>query len=346
MLEVDATRVEQQRIPLVDLLATCYGIDGVTLLPLHVGASGNRGIYRLNHPCNPPYVLRASRHINASQWFSGPAAVLQLLAGYSYASPQIIPTCDGRIIAQRGEWTAYITSFIEGRTMGFTPEDLKGIGSALGKLHRIKYSPQAPVADKLMNSWWDPERLAKNALDQLAALERSIPSALTSLYRTLIDSLQWNTSFTDLPITIIHGDCRPGNAIATNHESILIDWDWAGLGIPLIDVANLLINCHLSEPERYSLQPYNDGINALIDGYCCYRRLESIELAELLPAIRFTIASSGVDHFVRALQVGAYQDVWVSKLKVRFVVADQIFSQAQIRFKRMSSASRDAGGED
>jgi Phosphotransferase enzyme family len=43
-----------------------------------------------------------------------------------------------------------------------------------------------------------------------------------------------------LPSSVVHGDPWPGNAIHTAHDQVtLIDWENAGLGLPLLDLGFL-----------------------------------------------------------------------------------------------------------
>ncbi|MGF7158811.1 thiamine kinase-like enzyme [Rhodoligotrophos appendicifer] len=48
---------------------------------------------------------------------------------------------------------------------------------------------------------------------------------------------------------LVHGDIIPENLIRTEGGIMLIDWEYAGLGIPEVDLASIIANCDLTAPE-------------------------------------------------------------------------------------------------
>jgi thiamine kinase-like enzyme len=70
-----------------------------------------------------------------------------------------------------------------------------------------------------------------------------------------------------------HNDLLPGNILATDADpghALLVDWEYAGMGHPYFDLANLAVNNDLDEPAQdrvlhaYFGEPPNDGRRAAL----------------------------------------------------------------------------------
>lgn len=132
-------------------------------------------------------------------------------------------------------------------------------------------------------------------------------------------------AWTDLPLTLIHGDCWPANAVCTTEGSaILIDWDSAGIGPAILDLGYLLVACHLGKLQLPIICPDAVSIHAVLEGYCRHRTLIGAERAYLPDAVRFGIAYLGTRHLARALEVGADEDLFMRKIQARWAAADEI----------------------
>jgi Ser/Thr protein kinase RdoA (MazF antagonist) len=89
-----------------------------------------------------------------------------------------------------------------------------------------------------------------------------------------------------LPETIIHGDCWMGNAVTSPASpTVLIDWEYAGRGIALLDLGSLLSDCLNVGETAFELDDMR--IKAVMDGYQCFRMLSTNEADALAMAIRF-----------------------------------------------------------
>jgi thiamine kinase-like enzyme len=145
-----------------------------------------------------------------------------------------------------------------------------------------------------------------------------------------------------LPAAVVHGDPWPGNAIQTAPDQVtLIDWENAGLGMPLLDLGYCLLECHLDagppagQPAAWHIQPDEDRIAALAAGYSRWRRLQAAEQEMLLEGIRFAAAYVGAIHLEQALVGGVRgrsMDVRLERLRNRLAVSGTVADLARRHF--------------
>src|SRR5262249_59156990 len=83
-----------------------------------------------------------------------------------------------------------------------------------------------------------------------------------------------------LPMAVVHCEAWPGNGVVTGDgEVTLIDWEYGGVGLPVVDLGQCLLECHfdpdlpLSEPEAWHIEPDPGRIGAVLDGSTPWRRL-------------------------------------------------------------------------
>jgi len=137
-----------------------------------------------------------------------------------------------------------------------------------------------------------------------------------------------------VPEALVHGDAWPGNAVQTAPgEVMLIDWEMAGLGLPVLDLGNCLAECHLDSnlapdrPQAWLVEPDEARIAAVAAGYSAYRSLSGPE-RDLLPAsTAFGAAFIGAIHFEAALIRGAAgpsMDARLARLRNRLAISDRV----------------------
>jgi len=116
----------------------------------------------------------------------------------------------------------------------------------------------------------------------------------------------------DLPQGVIHADCWIGNAIRTGKGGlVLIDWEFAGAGPLILDLAGLLSNGHLDLPAA---QPSRERVSAMMRGYGRYRKVATVELTVLEAAIQFGAAFRAAMHGATLLSSG-WNDMIERRLK-------------------------------
>lgn len=81
---------------LTQLIEHSYAKTAPVLIPIHLFAHADRGIYRVDLAGEPPWLLRAYRQdpVQAA-WLVERAATLVYVASADYPAPRVIPTADG-----------------------------------------------------------------------------------------------------------------------------------------------------------------------------------------------------------------------------------------------------------
>lgn len=126
------------------------------------------------------------------------------------------------------------------------------------------------------------------ALSCLAAIQSRITPELRHPYEVLLAAVQDAGASGELPRTLIHNDCHPGNSIYTpDGTATLVGWEGAGLGPAVIDLGFLLASCEIPASCRNRLVPNQALLEHVMDGYLHHRRLTGPEIDALAGAVRF-----------------------------------------------------------
>ena len=182
---------------------------------------------------------------------------------------------------------------------------------------------------------WYPEDAIPVTLARLDRVAGLVPPDWQEMYRLFRETmLAVQSAVGRLPDGLVHGDAWAANAVQTGPaQVILIDWECGGLGIPVLDLGNCLLECLLDAvpsgagPAAWNVQPAEDRIAAVAAGYQSHRVLSAGEQAVLLPAIRFGAAYVGAIHFEQALAEGvqgAAMDARLERLRNRLAVSGTV----------------------
>jgi Ser/Thr protein kinase RdoA (MazF antagonist) len=262
--------------------------------------------YRADVPLAP--YLRGCGTASVIDWLLGRAATLDWLVGRGYPAPRVVATRTGDLIGVAGIWLTWATNYIPGRAPVPGGGQVGLVGTALGRLHALGApEPAAGMSPGLAS--WHPATGIRAALRRLDAVAPMIPGEWRPLHaqfrRTLLTIREAAPS---LPAAVVHCDAWPGNVVVTpSGEAVLIDWEYGGVGLPVLDLGQCLLECHfdpdlpLGQPEAWHIEPDPGRIGAVLDGYARWRRLDDAERAALPEAIRFGPAYAGAIHFERAL---------------------------------------------
>jgi Ser/Thr protein kinase RdoA (MazF antagonist) len=304
-----------------------YNAHLVTLQRLH-SDNGNR-IYRLDMANNQRWVLRlfAADDESALQL----ADVLSFLEQQGYSAEQLVHAVNGDVLVRYEDNLLLMTHFIEGSPIDYSPSTLYLLGKVLGKLHTLNTvnALELPKAEML------PAPELSYALSELAKVAEEVPELLQKHYDVLVNAIYGVNRCENAPVTIIHNDCHPANAILTSSKQVkLIDWYGAGLGPAVIDVGFLLVSCEI--PFLGTPQSVIDAerIPTIIDGYCQYHTLTAMELDLLPDAIRFRSLVYGAVSFAHAIseqRVEKYDNEW---WWLRYQAADDIADRARTCFEK------------
>lgn len=217
-------------------------------------------------------------------------------------------------------------------------------------------------------SAWHLEAAVPATLRRLDSVEALLPPSwrpLHGAFRQTIEAVHQHAR--DLPQAVVHGDARPGNAILTGAAPAaaragpaavgagaaagadpapvragpvgvtLIGWETSGLGLPVLDLGHCLLECHLDQdlppdqPEAWHIQPDDERIAAVAEGYATRRVLGPAELDLLPDGVRFGTAFIGAIYFEEALVRGiggASMDIRLERLRNRLAVSPAIAERA------------------
>jgi aminoglycoside phosphotransferase (APT) family kinase protein len=140
-------------------------------------------------------------------------------------APHIIYACP--------DHSCLVTDFLEGRL--WTPHyftrmrDLRSLGQRLRALHAVT-PPSLPRFDPLAAARRYAERIVQDDRSESARLESLLESGAASLARS---------GSARRAATIVHNDLHSGNVI-TADRLYFIDWEYAQVGDPLLDLASLM----------------------------------------------------------------------------------------------------------
>ena len=207
--------------------------------------------------------------------------------------PKVIPTCDGRLLI-REQIEAVpeprqvdLFAWIEGLPLGSVEQGLgtdnariadiyHAIGQTAARLHNQSSDWQQP--DGFERHAWDYEGLVGEhpfwgrfwELELLSAEQQALLIAARDKVRSGLKALDKSPQ----RYSLIHADFVPENLMAEGDIVRLIDFDDAGFGWHMFELATALY--FIQEEESYPIAK-----QALIDGYRSERALPDTELAHL-----------------------------------------------------------------
>ena len=167
---------------------------------------------------------------------------------------------------------------------------------------------------------WYPEDAIPVTLARLDRVAGLVPPGWQEMYERFRSTvLAVRSAAASLPAGVVHGDAWAANAVQGGPaQVVLIDWECGGLGVPVLDLGNCLLECLLDAvpsgtgPGAWNVQPSEDRIAAVAAGYQSHRVLSAEERSVLLPAVRFGAAYAGAIHFEQALAEGVQGRPWTS----------------------------------
>jgi Ser/Thr protein kinase RdoA (MazF antagonist) len=332
------------------------GIDPAVLRRVSGSVRAASVTYLVRPDGAPAWVVRACRadapgpaHISGSaamtmlDWLMSQARTLGCLEAKGYPAPRVIRTRAGDPVGMDGAWLTLATTFVEGPLIRPSLRQLRMLGAALGRLHALEMGevggPDEAGAPGLA-SWggpgrasWHPEAAIPATLDRLDAVEALVPEDWQSLYAQFRSTAQAvQQSLGALPGGVVHGDAWPGNAVQSGPDTVtLIDWETSGLGLPVLDLGNCLIeSLPATEPSTsgaWLVELDEDRVAAVARGYASQREPGSAEQALLPEAVRFGSCYIGAIHLYQALAEGVSgtsMDARLERLRNRVAVSEAV----------------------
>ena len=291
-----------------------------------------RGIYHITFANGRSYVLRAFRY-DVRDELLGQVALFDYLEQRDYPAPRLLRTRDGSPVATFENWMGFLVSYVEGTLLDFSAHGLIQLGARLALLHTLSEQIQSEVP-QLLDSRLYPRQIVLP--DTSKAFAGRLPLALSTFYEHSISTLATLQQTPSLPITLIHGDCWPHNAVlATDGQVTLIDWDCAGLGPAILDLGYLLLMCHLGKPQVPKMHADRACITAVVQGYRQQRQPTAEELQVLREAIHFETARRVItENMLSHVSENWREDIRLQKELAHFAISDEIEEIALSCFDR------------
>ena len=328
-LEPDTPRLAQGEISFVSrIIESTYGQQISSLEPILL--TPTRRIFKALGT-EKPLVVRTFLPESDNESVHDITANLLFLEQKSFPAERIVKTKDGTPIDTSESWHTLITTFIDGRPIPSTPEAFYQLGETLGKLHTLDYrsaNPPVPTSKLL------PKREVTYALSELTPVRDKVPDPLQARYNFIESALQKLPDCEDLPKVFIHSDCHPGNGVQTADGAIVLyDWQDAGLGPAVIDLAYLLLSCDrmapwLPQSSFTGNDPWpEERIKAIVEGYKQHHQLNATEIERLPDALRFRSLIFGAVNFANIVtgKTNSDESLWWWK---RYTASEDIAQQA------------------
>ncbi|HEU5103524.1 MAG TPA: phosphotransferase [Roseiflexaceae bacterium] len=245
-----------------------------------------RGIYRIQDLRENAWVLRLVREPAGFGDFIATARLLDWLARQGFPAPTILPTSDGQLVGSVDGWAVMVLAYVDGAVLETHPPHLEQVAQLVGRLHTLG-SDQELV---FPTSRCHPDNIGL-AASQLAANGAKLPSAFHPLAADLQAAMLALRRLERRELRVTHGDCWYRNAVrAADGWITLIDWDLAGMGLPLLELGNLLLTSHFDFSRPLDLNADEAIIRAIMRGYQAEHSLVTSDCENLVHALRFLLA--------------------------------------------------------
>ncbi len=226
------------------------------------------------------FVLKMYRYRDARQ-VAFEQKMLRRLAERRFPCPRVVPTQDGRTLAERRGKVMALYAYLPGKTgRNLELRDLRRVGFLLGTLHRtLRREKQTVTKDR-----WEPRdigRFLKTESRQI--LRKRFPNARKHLPYLAQEYARLRFPKT-LPVGITHQDVKPDNIIFDGRRVSFIDFDNMYRGVLLFDAMTPVIwTCFRG--STFSPQAFR----AYRQGYESARPFTQLEKASLHDALRFRL---------------------------------------------------------
>jgi thiamine kinase-like enzyme len=141
-----------------------------------------------------------------------------------------------------------ISRFVEGRTLAAAdvrePATLIRLSALLQRLHQSWDTMTGEVL------YFCPFQVVRTYTRTAARLGAELPVEIDGL---LEDARSLSRRIAPFRPVLCHNDLLPGNLIDDGHRLWLVDWEYAGIGHPLFDLANLSANAALDDGQESAL---------------------------------------------------------------------------------------------
>ena len=222
-----------------------------------------RGIYRIHDSRGQVWLLRLLSLPHAADSFMETGRMLQWLEQQQYPVPHLFTTRHRQIVGVFDGWASLLLSYVDGTVLDSTSTDFALFGYTLGRLHSLPL----PAGSSLRHSRWHPALLYAETARQLADGQARVPASVQPFVAAMREALV-SIILHPHDLGLTHGDCWYKNAIKTPHDRVvLIDWDRAGVGLPILDLGYLLLTSHYDLTQPFRVTADQEKIRAILRGY-------------------------------------------------------------------------------
>ncbi len=167
-----------------------------------------------------------------------------------------------------------VSRHLAGRTLGAADLQDLGLIAQVGAALRRLHDARDAVTGHLV--YFCPFQTIRTYAQSAAELGARLPAGIDEL---LEDARSLARRIGPFSPALCHNDLLPANLIWSDGRIWLIDWEYAGMGHPLFDLANVAANANLTEAQELALlQSYRGTIDP--------RDLEEIRAFKIASSLR------------------------------------------------------------
>lgn len=249
------------------------------------------GLYFIDQVAGPAVVVRRSGSARPFERVVGDGAVLAYLEANGILAERVVPALDGALAVRDGETSLLVTVDAGGTPAVASADHFRQLGAVLGQLHDLR--PPADdryLARRAGSTPLEDLRVARSQLQTVSARAGPHQRSERDALQTALDA---TSECEDCPTALVHPDAHLGNALIDEAgDLVLVDWVGAGRGPRIASLGWALYDAGLRS---------EDGIEAVLDGWCSRCKPTSIELDRLGDAIRFRPLTHAVRSFAAAI---------------------------------------------
>ncbi len=274
---------------LTTLLHRNYPISSFTVLD-HLATKGQREALLLDSD-RGRLVLKISDPGREEKVVQSDTGILAFLGEHDFPAPRLLFTNNGGMYLPYRDAYIHVYAYLEGEPPRPETGFFERAGGVLAHLHSL------PAEAYGRDSGYTPEGIE---VEVRGYLHRALQSNQKAMAEALLGYLDRLPSFAGLPRGLIHTDPYLVNWLQTpSGELALIDWDDAGVGVPLLDVGYAV--AHLTtyprhEAKRWGVPFVGSGVftnrpewaHEFLRGYEAVRPLTPLEHEMLLPAAQLS----------------------------------------------------------
>jgi thiamine kinase-like enzyme len=207
----------------------------IAIEPIPGGITNRNFVVR---SCEPVYVARLCEELPLLGIGRRNEVVCQQAAAVWGLAPEVVHHEPGLLVSR----------FVEGRTLAAAdirePATLVRLSASLRRLHQSWDTMTGEVL------YFCPFQVVRTYARTAARLGAELPVEIDDL---LEDARSLSRRIAPFRPVLCHNDLLPANLIDDGHRLWLVDWEYAGIGHPLFDLANLSANAALDDEQESAL---------------------------------------------------------------------------------------------